>query len=151
MNKILIIGFTCVCLGGCFVDQGIKMSNEVGKETLTGKNAIENYEWFKTMESGIRKKYKQEQIAQKSIDSFIAMLSPNKSDWTAEDKGEIQRLRMVRDGISYSTNNMIADYEARCNMVNRNLFKDQLPTNIFRGVNGAVEFKYGKSFDMKDN
>ena len=138
-----------VVLPSCnVIDTGAKVANEVTEETMNGKNAIAVYERFKRLEEGIRAKYRQEEIAKNSIQEFISMLPEDKAKWTAEDKGEIQRLRMIKDGIAYSVDEMIKDYNAESKMVNKAVFKDNLPTNIFRGVNTTLDFKYSKKLDI---
>lgn len=139
--KLLLI-VAVLSFGGCFVDEGARMANQVGEQTLNGANAVQQYEWFKRTEQNIKARYKQEETARKAIAEFIEMLPTDKSKWSDSDKGEIQRLRMTLDGISMSIDDMVADYNARSNMTNRNIFKENLPTNIFRGVNQALDFKY---------
>lgn len=150
MKKIflLLVIVMGMFVTGCFVDEGKQMANEVAEKTLNGDNAIAVYERFKRLEEGIQKKYRQEQTAQRSIDDFVSILPKDKSKWSSQDKGEIQRLRMIADGIRYSVDDMIADYNAESKMVNKAIFKDNLPTNIFRGVNQALEFKYNKKLEV---
>ena len=75
------------------VSQSIEMAYEVTNETLTGKNAIENYEWFKEQEAYIRQCLKNEIIAQEEYDFYIATLPTDRTTWDRTDKQEESSLR----------------------------------------------------------
>lgn len=94
-------------------------------KTLTGDNAIYNYEWFKTQKEAIDANYQKISIAQKAVKDFEELAGPRK-DWTFEDKNEDARLRSIQQGLENITKDSIAEYNARSKMANRNIFKDGL-------------------------
>lgn len=147
MKKYSIIGALLLVLVGC--DNG--MSHQVERKVLNGDTAISTYEWFKQQEADIRAKYSQEERARKSMAEFKDMLPQDMSSWSRQDRDEYLRLKTVADGIGYQVDQMVADYEAKSSMKHKELFKNNLPTNIFRGVNSKLEFKYGISTNMGGN
>jgi len=94
-------------------------------KTLTGDNAIYNYEWFKDKKEAIDANYQKISIAQKAVADFEISAGPRK-EWTFEDKNEDSRLRSIAQGLEGNTKDMIAEYNARSQMANRNIFKDGL-------------------------
>lgn len=139
MKKFGILLFALTILVGC--DGGL--SSDVNRKVMTSDNAISNYEWFKQQEQDIRAKYNQEERARKSLLDYKGMLDSDMAKWSRQDRDEYQRLKTVVDGIGYQVDQMVADYEAKLTMKHKEIFKDNLPTNIFRGVNQRLEFKYG--------
>ena len=136
--SILIAAVFALAITGC--DNG--MSHEVQRKVLTADNAIDNYEFFKTQERAIRAKYQDEIIATEAVTRYKEMLPSNIKDWEKADRFEVQRLETIRDGIRYTVNSMVSEYEAKASMKHKALFMNKLPTNIFRGTNQALEFKY---------
>lgn len=112
--------------------QSIDTAYEVVDETMTGENAIENYEWFKEQEAYIRQCLKNEEIAQKEYEIYISMLPADRSSWDRQDKQEESSLRNSLYALQKLTNKAMEDYNARSEMANRNIFKDNLPSNITR-------------------
>jgi len=121
------------------VSQSVEMAYEVTNETLTGKNAIENYEWFKEQEAYIRQCVKNEQIAQKEYDEYIAMLPADRTAWDRDDKQEEGSLRNSVYALQKLTNKAMEDYNARSSMENRAIFKDNLPSNITRAFYAGID------------
>ena len=105
---------------------------EVVDRTMTGDNAIANYEWFKEQEAYIRQCYKNEVIANEEYENFIKMLPENREKWDRQDKQEEASLRNSYYALQKLTNKAIEQYNAKSSMVNRNIFKDNLPSNITR-------------------
>ena len=136
--KFLIIGLLIASLSGC--DEGL--SSDVTRKTINADKAIENYEWFKIQESQIQAMYNQEKIQKKSLDDYLEMVGRDSSKWTQQDKSQINFLRTVLDGTRVQVNNMIAEYNAKSTMKHKVLFKNNLPTNIVRGLDTRLEFKY---------
>lgn len=138
MKKILILLSLTLIFNGC--DGGL--SDNVNRKVVNSDKAIENYEWFKMQESQIQSMYNQEKIQQKSLDNYLEMLGKDPSKWTAQDKNQINFLRTVVDGTRVQVNHMIAEYNAKSSMKHKALFKNNLPTNIVRGLDTKLEFKY---------
>lgn len=114
------------------LSQSTDMAYGVVDRTLDSEKAIRDYEWFKQQEADIRKCLTNEDIAQAAYDNFVAMLSENRADWSDFDKREEASLRNSITALEKITNRAIEDYNARSEMVNHAIFKDNLPTNISR-------------------
>jgi hypothetical protein len=114
------------------VSKSVDTAYEVVKETMTGKNAIENYEWFKQQEAYIRQCVKNEQIAKEEYDNYILTLPIDRTTWDRLDKQEEASLRNSFYALQKLTNKAMEDYNARSSMENRAIFKDNLPSNITR-------------------
>jgi len=114
------------------LDKSVDTAYEVVNDTMNGDNAIYNYEWFKEQEAYIRQCLKNEEIAKEEWDSFVASLPEDRTQWTRQDKEEEASLRNSYYALQKLTNKAIEDYNARSSMVNRAIFKDNLPSNISR-------------------
>lgn len=114
------------------VSQSVDTAYEVVNETMKGKNAIANYEWFKEQEAYIRQCLKNELIAQEEYDLYISTLPADRTVWDRQDKQEESSLRNSLYALQKLTNKAMEDYNARVSMENRAIFKDNLPSNITR-------------------
>lgn len=144
MKKALVILLSLIVLigGGILVkviwfpvntiEKSIDMAYGVVDKTLDSEQAIRDYEWFKQQEADIRKCLANEEIAQEAYDSFVEGLPEARADWSDFDKREEASLRNAVTALAKVTNNAIEDYNARSEMVNHAIFKDNLPTNISR-------------------
>lgn len=139
-KKILICGAALIMLlAGC--DNG--MSHQIEMKTMNADKAIENYEWFIQQEADIRAKYKQEERAQQDVKAYLEFLPKDIKEWTRQDRDEVQRLKTIASGIGYQVDGMVEDYNAKSSMKHKVLFKNNLPTNIYRTTRNILEFKYG--------
>lgn len=112
--------------------KSVNTAYEVVDKTITGENAIANYEWFKEQEAYIRRCYKNEEIAKEEYDLYVSTLPEDRTTWDRQDKQEESSLRNSHYALRKLTNKAIEDYNARASMVNRNIFKDNLPSSITR-------------------
>jgi len=101
----------------------IETGYDVVDDTLNAENAIYNYEWFKRQKESIDATGKKLVIAKGAVATFKTDAG-NRSNWTFEDKGESARLSAVAQGIDSQLEDMIAEYNARTKMANRNIFQD---------------------------
>ncbi len=101
-------------------------------EVLDPEKAVADYEWFKEQEAHIRVCLKNEEIAKKEYDAFLATLPDDRTVWSADDNQEEASLRNSYYALQKLTNLAMEQYNARASMVSRNIFKDNLPTNISR-------------------
>lgn len=145
--KFLILGLLIAILSGC--DNG--MSGDITNKVINADSAIENYEWFKRQEHQIKSMYSQEEIQKKSLNDYLEMVGRDSSKWTQQDKSQINFLRTVLDGTRVQVNNMVAEYNARSCMKHKSLFKNNLPTNIVRGLDTKLEFKYDLDLHYQSN
>lgn len=99
-------------------------------KTINADNAIYNYEWFKRQKESIDATKQKLVIAQNAVLNFQE-LAGDRKEWTFEDKTESARLNSVAQGIESQLKDIIAEYNARTQMTNRNIFQDNiLPSYI---------------------
>lgn len=133
------IGLKVVLFPVNTIDKSVDTAYEVVDETMTGENAIYNYEWFKTQEAYIRECLTNEEIAKEEYDAYLAMLPEDRKDWTRDDKQEEASLRNSYYALQKLTNGAMEDYNAKSSMANRSVFKDNLPSNISRAFYAGME------------
>ena len=114
------------------LEESIDTAYEVVDKTLTAENAIYNYEWFIDQEASIRACITNEEIAKEEYDLYLEMLPEDRTTWTREEKQEESSLRNSYYALQKLSNLQMEDYNAKSSMVNRNIFKDNLPSNIDR-------------------
>jgi len=141
---LLIVGLFVFVLGGIVfkglwmpvhtVSKGIDMGYQVVDKTLDGGNAIANYEWFKNQEQQIKVLGQQMDRAIEELNDFKETMNKDRSTWDMMDKDEYSRLRSNITGIGQMLDAAIGDYNAKSSMVNRAVFKDNLPSNISRSM-----------------
>lgn len=124
------------------VSQSVDTAYEVVDKTMTGENAIANYEWFKEQEAYIRQCVTNEQIAQEEYDLYISMLPTDRTTWDRQDKDEESSLRNSLYALQKLTNKAMEDYNARSSMENRAIFKDNLPSNITRAFYAGMDLTH---------
>lgn len=124
------------------VSQSVNTAYEIIDETMDGKNAIANYEWFKQQEAYIRQCLKNEQIAQEEYDLYISILPEDRTNWDRQDKQEESSLRNSLYALQKLTNKAMEDYNARASMENRAIFKDNLPSNITRAFYAGMDLTH---------
>ena len=126
---IIVLGFAVryVFFPIVALDKGIDVAYGVMDKTLNAENAIYNYEWFKQTAEDIIALGKKENRAKQSMEEFLLT-----ADDSREDKIELARLRAIKTGLSNMLDDTMAKYNARSQMVNRAIFKDDLPSNINR-------------------
>jgi hypothetical protein len=102
----------------------------IAERTLNSDNVIANYEWFKRQYQDIQAfdtKIANAEAAQKA---FEQSAGPRET-WKFDDRQEWSRLNAVLLGLSNQRRDMVAEYNARTEMANRNLFRtSDLPAII---------------------
>ena len=93
-------------------------------KTINADNAIYNYEWFKQQHEDIIAIENKIEMANLSVTVFEDSAGSTRSTWTFEDKTEDARLRSVYQGLKSQHEDMVAQYNARAKMANRNIFLD---------------------------
>ena len=58
------------------------------------------------------------------------MQAGSRADWTFEDKTEAARLAAIKQGLQSQYQDIVAEYNARSKMANRNIFKDGLIPSV---------------------
>ena len=107
----------------------VDTAHEIIDQTYTANNAIYNYEWFKTQ-------YEKIQTTEKQIDNTMMLKDDFKelygeaSTWDFTTKESYSRLQTTLLGQKNHYESIVAEYNARSKMANRNIFKDTLPFNV---------------------
>lgn len=114
------------------LEQSIGTAYGVVDKILDADNAIYNYEWFKEQEAHIRTCLANEDSAKEEWELFKSELPEDRTKWDRDDKQEESSLRNSYYALEKLTNLAVEQYNAKSEMVNRNIFKDNLPSNISR-------------------
>lgn len=96
-------------------------------QTQTAENAINNYEWFKTQKQKIDSMREKIENQRQQIKTFKQTYGDDPSKWDRTTKEQYNRMTNRLLGYQNQHENLVADYNARSNMQNRNVFKDKLP------------------------
>ena len=142
ISYFAVLGLKIVLFPVNTLDKSVDTAYGVVDDTMNSDNAIYNYEWFKTQEAYIRECYTNEEIAKEEYDLFLSMLSENREDWDRDDKLEEASLRNSYYALQKLTNKAIEDYNANSSMVNKNIFKDNLPSNLTRAYYTGYELTH---------
>jgi len=107
----------------------VNTNEKIIEKTYDADNVIYNYEWFKSTYEQIQADKTKIKTAQTAVDNF-EFSAGDRSKWTFEDKNEDARLRSVVTGIQSHYEDLVAQYNARAKMANRNIFQENLPLFI---------------------
>ena len=102
----------------------IDSADKIIDKTYDADNAIYNYEWFKTQHEKIIAAEKQIENTKFEMDSMKEMYGEPK-DWDFQTKQSYQILQAQFLGQKNQYENLVADYNARSKMANRNIFQDK--------------------------
>lgn len=91
---------------------------------------IQNYEWFEETYNDALALDRQIGNAQSQVSGFIESAG-ERSDWSREDKTEHSRLNSIVLGLRNQREGVVAEYNAKSNLLTRNLFKgSELPYQL---------------------
>jgi hypothetical protein len=107
----------------------IDSAHDIIDKTYKADNAIYNYEWFKTQYEKIQANRNQIQNLKDSLASYKETYG-NVNTWDYVVKEEYNRLNTMYIGLQNQDENLVAEYNARSKMANRNIFDDKLPMNV---------------------
>lgn len=99
-------------------------------KTYDPNNAIYNYDWFKERYQAIQAIDTQIQQAQDAETSYNDALPKDRTTWGYAQQTESARLHSVVLGLQNEKQQMVAEYNARAEEANRNIFQNNLPTFI---------------------
>jgi hypothetical protein len=106
-------------------------ANGIIDKTVNADNVIYNYEWFKMQYNSYLGLKEQVKIAQKSVDDYKSLMGTDSSKWTSTDKSELSRLNSIVQSLQMQLQNVVAEYNAKSQMVNRSIFKTgDLPEQV---------------------
>lgn len=131
----LVLGYTLVAMNIVALPL-FKLQTQVNSaqgiitKTYDPNNAIYNYDWFKERYQSIQALDTQIQQAQDSETSYNADLPKDRSTWGYAQQTESARLHSVVLGLQQAKQQQVAEYNARAQEVNRNIFINGLPTFI---------------------
>lgn len=111
----------------------VDSAHEIIDKTYNPNNVIYNYEWFKSQYEKILAIEKQIDNTVYSIDDLKTIYGDAK-EWDFSTKEEYSRLSTTLLGQKNHYENLVADYNARSNMDNRNIFKDGLPFDVDKKI-----------------
>lgn len=104
--------------------------SRVVNKTLGTDNIIQNYEWFKRQVQDVGA-MDQRLASQKTMLAKFEESAGPRSAWTFEDKTEHSRLTAIVAGLEGQRASMVAEYNARTQMMNRDLFRSKdLPETL---------------------
>jgi hypothetical protein len=109
------------------VTKQIDSAGKIIDKTYDADNAIYNYEWFKSQYQRIVAVRQQINQTVKSIDEYKQTYGNNTKTWDYSVKQGYNTLSQTKTGLMYQEDNLVADYNAKSEMVNRAIFKDKLP------------------------
>lgn len=104
----------------------VQMERDIVTKTYNADNAIYNYEWFKQRLEDIKAAETKIMNAKNSVSDF-ELSAGSRDKWTFEDKTEHARLSAVVLGLKNHYEEIVAEYNAKAKMANRNIFQDDLP------------------------
>jgi hypothetical protein len=108
----------------------VNTKHDVIDKTVNANNAIYNYEWFKQQSEDIVANLKKITNAKASLADF-ELSAGVRAGWTFEDKTEDARLRSIVLGLQNQQEQMVADYNARAKMANRNIFLNGIVPDFY--------------------
>lgn len=134
--NILISGVAIIAVVGV-VGFGIRMvvnpfvqAGRVVEKTIDADNVIANYEWFKRQVQDVRAMDEKVGIASLVLEQFEKSTGPREG-WRFDDRQEWNRLNTVLLGLRAQRTSMVAEYNARTQMANRDLFRtSDLPAEL---------------------
>lgn len=107
----------------------IDSAGQVIEKTYDADNAIYNYEWFKTQHEDIQATERIISNTKIQMDAYKEMYG-NASNWDWQTRQDYNSLSSKFLGQQNYYEDLVADYNARSKMANREIFKDKLPLHV---------------------
>ena len=136
---IAVLLFTALITGGWMlkaallpaktVTTQIDSAGDIISKTYDADNAVYNYEWFKQQYQDIQATERIIRNTKTEMDAYKNMYG-NVSDWDWQTKQDYSSLQGVYLGQQNYYEGLVADYNARSEMANRNIFKNKLPLHV---------------------
>ena len=101
----------------------------IASKTFDPENIVQNYEWFKRQYNDYLAMDPKIATAQAAFDQF-KLEAGDRSKWTFEDKQNGNHLSMVLVGLKSQKFQIAAEYNARASMMNRAVFRGELPEHL---------------------
>lgn len=107
----------------------IDSAGDIIDKTYDAENAIYNYEWFKSQYQDIEATERIIGNTKTEMDAYKEMYG-DASDWDWQTKQDYNSLQGKYLGQQNYYEDLVAGYNARSEMANRNIFKDKLPLHV---------------------
>lgn len=125
-KMVVVVVLVLILLSACgwafrMVMYPANQAQRIYEKTLDADNVIYNYEYFKQAYHDIKAMDEKERAARAELLSFTDSSGP-RSGWDFRDKDEHARLSANVTGIQQVRAEMVSQYNARANMVNRKIF-----------------------------
>ncbi len=140
ISIIIIVGLILAAVGGAWILKAallpvmtvttqIDSAGNVITKTYDADNAIYNYEWFKQQHEDI---LATERIILNTDTQMKAYkdLYGNASEWDWQTRQDYNSLQTKFLGQQNFYEDLVAEYNARSQMANREIFKDKLPLHV---------------------
>jgi membrane-associated HD superfamily phosphohydrolase len=111
------------------VTKQIDSAHDIIEDVYTPESAICNYEWFKQQYQDIEATERIIRNTKTEMNAYKEMYG-SASDWDWQTKKDYNSLQDVYLGQQNYYEGLVADYNARSEMANRNIFKDKLPLHV---------------------
>lgn len=118
----LLVSITMFMTGLIGLTRGCTQASRIIDKTIDADNVIYNYEYFKRQYHDIMAASIKVKNAETEYNQFMSMLPNDKEKWDWNDKSRINILLSNITGTKNVYRSMVAEYNARANMVNRNIF-----------------------------
>lgn len=122
-------GLKAAFLGPKTVTTQIDSAGQVIEKTYDADNAIYNYEWFKQQYEDIQAAGRVIKNTKIELASYKEMYGDPK-EWDWQTKQDYNSINTKYLGQKNHYESLVADYNARSEMANRNIFKDKLPLHV---------------------
>lgn len=107
----------------------VDSAHDIIDKTYDADNAIYNYEWFKSRHEKIKATEKQIDNVAIQVDEFKSDYGePKEYDW--QTKQEYNRIKTNFVGLKNHYEDIVAEYNAKSKMANRNIFQNKLPYSV---------------------
>ena len=107
-----------------------QQAGRIVERTLNADNVIYNYEWFKRQREDVAAMDVKLRNAEASMTSFEQSAGP-RDTWKFDDRTEWNRLNAIVLGLRNQRTDMVAEYNAKAKMANRNIFMSgDLPAEL---------------------
>jgi hypothetical protein len=130
---VVVLSVVGIAFVGVVAVRGLGLLTQplaVAERTFDADNMIANYEWFHQQYEDINANAQRLSAARDALTSFEASAG-DRSTWKFDDRQEWNRLHMIVLGLEGARAEMIATYNARTEMQNRDLFRgSDLPPYI---------------------
>ena len=132
IGVICLISFSLIFhfwLGPHIFFKQVDSAHDIVDKTYSAENAIYNYEWFKTQYEKIGAAERQIDNTYMEVEDYKLMFGePINWDW--QTKQDYSHLKTTFLGQKNHYEGLVAEYNARSKMANRNIFVDKLPFDL---------------------